>query len=227
MLGVQLQTERPFRCSYIIRPALHQWVTVDSAAAAAHPRSQHPIFGIPGVTSRIVRGDGLHILFTKGMFAHLLGSILHYLCWHDPAGRPQNIDPAQRQAIFLTQAQAFYREHQSTTRLTNLKLTMFCSDPKKPWANHPFLNSKGGESKHLAPAVPVCKQMLDCDNPVDQHIVEALESMCALVRLFMRLALFPLMMNTGRPSIWQLLFWTIMPGLTSGLRKRIQRGFTL
>ena len=39
-----------------------------------HPsRSNHEIFTIPGVSSRMVRADGLHVLFTKGILAHLLG----------------------------------------------------------------------------------------------------------------------------------------------------------
>jgi hypothetical protein len=179
--GLPAPLQKVFRA---IQPQFQQWVYVDTKEAAANPRSQHPIFSIPGVTSRIVRGDGLHIMFTKGIFAHLLGSVLHYMCWQDPPGSRQKVKPCKRLSIIFERVQSFYRDHQTPTRLTNLKISMF-SVETKPWVAHPFLNSKAAESKHLAPAVlAVCKEILDSESPVDQHIVTALESMCMLVDLF-------------------------------------------
>ena len=35
----------------------------------------------------MVRGDALHILFTKGIYGHLIGSILRYACWYEGPGK--------------------------------------------------------------------------------------------------------------------------------------------
>jgi len=167
-----------------IQPNLQNWVYVDTETAASHPRSTHRLFSIPGVTTQIVRGDGLHILWKDGVVSHLLGSTLHYLCWKDPPGTPQLVQPCQRLAIVWQQVQNFYKE-KSHTRLTNLKLSMFCKNTKSPFAVHPHLHAKAAETKHLAPAVlDVCKALLDRDNPVDTKIVCALENICQLVDLF-------------------------------------------
>ena len=163
---------------------------MDSSTAAATPRSTHPIFSIPGVTTRLVRGDGLHIKFTKGMYAHLLGSVLHYLCWHDGPGAHQAVEPCQRLALVFTHVQLHDREHQTATRLTNLKLSMF-TKTKTPHAAYAFLTAKGAECKHLAPALlSVCRSILDLGNIVDQHIVAALEKVSQLVDLFDAASMF-------------------------------------
>ena len=52
---------------------------VTNQEAKDHPRSAHPLFSILGVTTQMVRGDGLHILWRKGVSAHFLSSILHHL----------------------------------------------------------------------------------------------------------------------------------------------------
>ena len=52
------------------------FVRVTSKEVRRNPRSAQPLFSLDGVTTRLVRGDGLHILFTKGVYAHLLGSVL-------------------------------------------------------------------------------------------------------------------------------------------------------
>lgn len=173
-----------------IKPSLRNFVSVDSAAAAANPASAHPIFSTPGVTSRMVRGDGLHILFTKGIYAHLLGSILHYMCWKDGPGARQAVPPSQRLALIFERVQSCYKARKSPTRLTNLKLSMF-TKPDKPHQTWAFLNAKGAECKHLAPALlDVCKQVLDPTNAVDSHIVNALESMVTVVDLLDKCNMF-------------------------------------
>ena len=148
-----------------------------------NPPSDHPIFSIPGVTSRLVRGDGLHILFTKGVYAHLLGSILHYFCWKNGPGA-QTVPPWKRCGLIFEQVQQFYRNHNTATRLTNLKISMFASKDK-PHQQWGFLNAKGAECKHMAPALlAVCKQVLSEANEVDNHIVAALENIVQLTDLF-------------------------------------------
>ena len=44
-----------------------------------------PLFKLRG-TSCMVRGDPLHILFCKGLYSHLIGSILHYCCYYEGPG---------------------------------------------------------------------------------------------------------------------------------------------
>ena len=96
----------------------------------------------------MVRGDGLHIMFTKGIYAHLLGSVLAYMCWKDGPGAHQTVPPWKRLAVIFEKIQAYYSEHNVTTRLTNLKLSMF-TKPRSPHSEYPFLTAKGAECKHL------------------------------------------------------------------------------
>jgi len=169
----------------IIQPHLQNWVYVDTETAKARPRSCHALFSIPGVTTQMVRGDGLHILWKDGVVSHMLGSTLHYICWKEPPGTPQIVKPCERLAIVWQQIQQFYQANNSHTRLTNLKLTMICKNQRKPCAQRPHLHAKDSETKHLAPAVlAVCKALLDRDSEVDRHIVCALENICQLVDVF-------------------------------------------
>ena len=73
----------------------------------------------------------------------------------------------------------------STTRLTNLKLSMF-TDKQKPHQNPPFLNCKGSEAKHLLPALLlVCQDGLLKDKiPCEREMLRALKSMDDLIQLW-------------------------------------------
>ena len=167
-----------------IRPSLQNFVFIDQTTALAKASSKHKIFSIPGVSTRLVRGDGLHIMFTKGIYAHLLGSILHYLCWKKGPCVHQVVQPWKRLALIFEEVQKAYKQRQAATRLTNLKISMFTSTAK-PHAQHPFLNAKGSECKHLGPALlDVCKAILNPSDAVDQHIVKTLGAICNLVELF-------------------------------------------
>lgn len=138
---------------------------------------------VPGNSSRLVRGDALHILFTKGLYGHLLGSILHYLCWYDE-GAHQATKPADRLGIIFKEAQAVYTDKEVTCRLTNLVLSMF-TDPKKPWANWANLSCKGGEGKHLAPCLlEVLKNILDFSKPEHSRMLKCLEHVCQVVAIW-------------------------------------------
>lgn len=167
-----------------LRPSLQNLIFVDTAAAITNPRSEHPLFKVPGVTTRIVRHDLLHILWHNGIYSHLLGSVLHYLCWKQPPGHHQTVNPATRLGIIFEHVQAFYKANMTPTRLTNLRLSMFTS-VKSPFANKPALSTKAAESKHLLPALfAVCKAVLDPAIEVDRHIVSSLGNMDKLVKTF-------------------------------------------
>eukprot|EP00435_Cladocopium_sp_Y103_P053933 s605_g17.t1 len=162
---------------------------VDTAAALTKGH-KHPLFNIPGLTTRMVRQDGLHVLFVKGVCSHLLGSLIHHLCFFDGRGR-QSKKPSERLAIIFQQIQMNYKALQSPTRLTNLRLSMLC-DSQKPHADFPKLDCKGAETKHLLAAfLPVLKAMLDTEEEVHQHMVGALQSMVELVNVFDRSGMFP------------------------------------
>ena len=174
----------------VIQPRLQEWIAISNADALASPKSAHPLFQIPGVTTRFVRGDLLHILWHNGVYSHLLGSILHYMCFTEPSGTLQRVHPATRLGIIFLEIQKHYKQSNAPTRLTNLKLSMFTS-VKSPWAKHPTLNAKAAESKHLAPALlDVCKNVLSRTCQVDQKIVSALQNMCEVVNLFDRAEMF-------------------------------------
>ena len=149
----------------------------------------HALFKVPGVSTRMVRGDGLHIVFTKGVFAHLLGSILHYCCWYDNPGCRQAVHPSKRLGLLWVQIQKQYPSlGKGITRLANLRLSMF-TDERKPHAAPAFLNCKGGETKHLAPVLlEVVKKVLGKEGAREQTaeraMVAALEKACGLVALW-------------------------------------------
>ena len=180
----------PAKCFKTIRPSLQNFVLVDHREALAKAASNHCIFDVPGVSTRMVRGDGLHIMFTKGLYAHLCGSILHYLCWKDGPGIHQIVQPWKRLALIFDQVQLAYRELNSPTRLSILSMSMF-TNPETPHAAHAFLNAKGAECKHFGPALlAVCKSVLDPREEVDNWIVTALGSMCGLVDLLDRCGMY-------------------------------------
>ena len=116
------------------------------------PWSDHALFKLPGTSSCMVRGDPLHILFCKGLYGHLMGGILHYLCYFEGPGVRAAKKPADRLAVLFSQVQVHYTQQQCKNRLTNLRLSMIC-DAAKPWSKHPVLDCKGGESRHLLPAL--------------------------------------------------------------------------
>ena len=124
------------------------------------PWSDHALFKLPGVSSCMVRGDPLHILFCKGIYGHLMGGVLHYCCYYEGPGVRAAKKPWERLAILFSQIQIHYTQQECKNRLTNLRLSMI-TDPTKPWSKHPVLDCKGGEARHLLPAlIPVIQAIL-------------------------------------------------------------------
>ena len=80
-------------------PESQKFIYTDTAAALTKG-SQHQLFQTPGLTIRMVRQDGLHVLFVKGVCSHLLGSLLHHVCYNQGKGK-QNKQPSQRLALIL------------------------------------------------------------------------------------------------------------------------------
>ena len=167
-----------------IRPSLQNFTRVTYNQALECPTSDHPLFSIPGVTSLLVRGDALHLLYTKGVYGHLLGSILHYMCWKEGPGVHQAVPPGRRLAVIFTRIQKYYKELASPTRLTNLRLSMFTKE-KSPHSQHAFLTAKGAECKHLAlPLKKVCMEVFDSCNALEQKMMTALECLISVSDIF-------------------------------------------
>ena len=167
----------------ILDPEDQKFVKVDTAAALAKGPPNHMLFSLPGVTTRCIRGDGLRILFCKGVCSHLCGSILHHFLYHEGKGK-QKVSPSDRLSMLFVEIQEIYRRQSSPTRLTNLKLGMIVG-PKKPHQNFPKLEAKGAETKHFCKAfLPILKEMVDKTRVEECQMLEALESLCLLIDLY-------------------------------------------
>ena len=159
-------------------------------AALLKGKANHCLFSVPGLTTRMVRHDGLHVLFVRGVCAHLVGSILHCMAFFDGKG-VQSVKPSERLAFIFEEIQEVYKRSSAPTRLTNLKLSMIC-DVAKPHKQFAKLDCKGAEMKHLCVALlPVIKNMLDRKQEQHRDMVSALQCMVDLIQLFDRIGIFP------------------------------------
>ena len=70
---------------------------------------EHPLFQVPGVTAKTCRGDPMHILFCKGLYGHVIGSILHYLCWYEGPGKVCKERPSKRIGVIFDEIQQEYK----------------------------------------------------------------------------------------------------------------------
>ncbi len=122
--------------------------------------SKKSLFGLPGVSCKMVRGDPSHVLFTRGLYGHLMGSCLHYACYFEGPGKVCKVPAPERLAVIFKEVQVAYSQQEASCGMTNLRLSMFC-DAKKPWANWANLDTKGREGKQLLPALlPGCNGLL-------------------------------------------------------------------
>ena len=96
----------------------------------ADPFSDHALFKLPHVSSCMVRGDPLHILFCKGLYSHLIGGVLHYMRYYEGPKKKAAKRPQDRLAVLFSQIQIYYSEQGCKNRLTNLRLSMFTDAQK-------------------------------------------------------------------------------------------------
>lgn len=160
----------------------HGWTVHTIAEVRATPPSAHVLFTLPGVTSKNVAHDALHVVFCKGLLSHLLGSVLHLLCWTG-TGR-QTTQPAVKLQAIWSKVQEFYSTHSSPTRLSNLRLKMFCHDEQKPHSDYAFLNCKGAETKHLLPALFWVMQLAYDRSELHTQILLCMEAMTNVIELW-------------------------------------------
>ena len=103
-------------CYKTLEKGKQAWKRISNEEALANPKSAHNLFSgvIPGLSTKMVRGDCLHILFTKGVLGHLLGSCIHYFLYYD--GVEKNPEGVSRkkdwvQSLKLCRKNMLHRRH--------------------------------------------------------------------------------------------------------------------
>lgn len=164
------------------------WKRVSPAQAAPDKRSSHPLFSIPGVSTALVRGDALHILYSRGIASHLAGSLLAYVCYFDWPHR-QQVPPNTRLQALFSRIKELYPV--GVTKMTNLRLCMVV-DTQRPHKSYPCLESKASECKRLLPCLEiVMKEVLDEEeNPIHSTMLGCLSCLNSLIQHFDSVDLF-------------------------------------
>ena len=162
------------------------WKKITHEEALKKAPSGHILFSgvIPGLSTKMVRGDCLHIIFTKGVLGHLLGSILHYFLWYDGVGVSQAVPPETRLGTIFQALQQEYVTQAIPTRISNLRMTMITNpkEPHKTWAN---LDLKASETKWFLMAfAPVLKELVTLEKEHEAAMLHAVDKMAELIRLF-------------------------------------------
>ena len=159
---------------------------VSNEEAMENSRSGHSLFSgmIPGLTTKMVRGDCLHILFCKGVLGHLLGGIIHnYLCWHDGVGVVQSVAPDKRLGALFQSLTKEYQRQGTPTRMNNLRMTMIC-DPQGPDKSFANLDLKASETKHCLDAfLPNLQKAMDPTSPHENAMLQATQLSPSLTKL--------------------------------------------
>ena len=107
----------------IFKEENQQYEYVSTQQAVLAKRGSHPRFSFPGVSTAMVRGGSLHILYSRGLGSHLAGSILHYMWFYDWPKR-QRVSPTTRLQNIFARATELYSKRKTSARLTNLRLSM-------------------------------------------------------------------------------------------------------
>ncbi len=134
------------------RPGRSGWVYRTIEEELQQRKSPHPFFRLPGVTCFSIALDALHVLYCKGVYSHVFGSLLHTLVW--PSGKRPAEGPQARLAALFREIQDLYKHFEVPYRLNSLRFSMFC-DPSAPHASHPALSAKAAESKALLPIMHI------------------------------------------------------------------------
>ena len=179
----------PGKSFKVLKEEDQKFETVGYTEALTKGISAHALFGVEGLNIKMVRHDGLHVMFARGVCSHLCGSILHALCFLEGKGK-QHVKPTERLSLLFNEIQEDYKKNKATSRLTNLKLSMFC-EPKSPHKDFPVLQCKASECKRLMFAlVGVVKRLLDKSNEMHKQMAQALASLASLVQLFDEAGMF-------------------------------------
>ena len=181
----------------LLREEDQNYVFVSPQQALLEKRSSHPLFSIEGVSTALVRGDSLHILYSRGVASHLAGSLLHYLAYYDGTKR-QKVNPSQRINTMFSRIKQLYAETKVTSRLTNLRLSMV-TDPSKPHKNFACLEAKAGETKHFLPCLlQLIKEALPEEVPIHETMIGCLSAFIEIQDLYDEIGMFPSAAEYGK-----------------------------
>lgn len=130
-------------------PWISPWSAMQLALKSPHG-SHHLLFHqIPGVSTKFVRGDALHILFCRGIYRHLLGSVLHYLCWFDGKGK-QGRHQLKGSVLCVGKFRKLTKNLAAPPGWATFgsRCFLMSNSLTRPF---PTLSIKGSEAKHLLP----------------------------------------------------------------------------
>ena len=164
------------------------WKEITHKEALKKAPSGHRLFSgvIPGLSTKMARGDCLHIIFTKGVLGHLLGSILHHFMWYDGVGVTQAVPQKQGWGTIFQAVQQEYVTQAIPTRITNLRMTMITNlkEPHKTWAN---VDLKASETKWFLMAfTPGLKELVTLEKEHEAAMLHAVEEMAELIQLLIK-----------------------------------------
>ena len=177
------------RYRYCIAAGLRGWDMHDPIHYSH--QSEHPVFGLPGVTSWAVCFDVLHCLDTHGLASHLAGAVLHQIVY-ELAGTGQ-FTANEAMAQIWSQVLELYDENFTSERFSHMLLKMIC-DPKKPNAAYVTLKAKAGKTRHLIPILLKVAQAYHNGTAVSSHRIAALKALTAFYKL---LDTQPMFMSTA------------------------------
>jgi hypothetical protein len=150
-------------------------------------RKGHKVFSLPGVTSWSACFDSLHVLDTKGLMAHLCGSVLHDRIYNNANGRsPQD----ELGRIWRRIQELFAQGRDGKCRLTHLQLSML-GNVERPFSDYPSLHAKGAETRHLVPVLAAFVTEENLGSQVCTHQKLALTHMAKFYELLDAQSMFP------------------------------------
>ena len=178
-----LKVGPPDKSVKILKASEQDYKYVSTAEALLAKRSNHALFGIPGVSTAMIRGDALHILYCKGVGSHLAGSLLHYMAFYDWPNR-QKVSASKRIQVLFAKVRDIYSERGISNRLTNLRLSMI-TDTQSPFKAFPVLECKAAECKWFLPLLEqVLADCLDLRVEVHQSMIQCCKAFNQLVEHF-------------------------------------------
>ena len=170
------------------------------SGAVLDKKTGHPLFQLEGVTPLHVRGDSLHILYSRGVANHLAGSLIHYVICFDWPKR-EELSANQRLQTLFGRIKELFSEANVSARMTNLRVPMLC-DTTKPFKVFPCLEAKVAETKHFLPCLEaVLKELLDpAEDPIHITMIAAIHAFNQAVMHFDNMDAFltPLEYATGQ-----------------------------
>ena len=156
------------------------WQLHDPSVYHMLSRHGHKLLELVGVTSWSACFDSLHVLDTKGLCAHLCGSVLHDRIYNNSRGaRPQD-----ELARIWRRIQELYSVvgKNAPCKLTHLQLSML-GNVERPFSEYPALHAKGAETRHLVPVLAAFVAEENDGSEVCRHQITALQCMTRFYNL--------------------------------------------